>query len=776
MEKITGKIIKILNLKENGWGRFKIECSDGREITSVGIIKDAVIGATASLTGYIENTEYGRQFTIKNSSIKCDEFAGIRRFLTDGYIKGLGLVKAEMMIRKFGKDSLKMIETEEGRKKLCEIKGLGEKSVKKIYESYLQSEKYKDIVLFLNGIETKNQIEKIFNLYGEKSVKEIKTNPYRLQKIEGFGFKKVDALAMAGGIKPNSPYRITAAAMNVIEEASYNDGHCFVPVNILIEKIIELLVPVPVDNDISNTKIKNAMKDWDKFKEKFIKENSPSGELLININDTLASRDCIMENLNEALMSAFDSGELINEDGDVYLKSLFDAEIKSSDIIKDMLSKHPVRYIKQELLETCITEIEKRKTDSMRENKITGEFCFTAEQISAVRLGLMQRFSVISGGPGRGKTAICELIAYTFLKSGTHYDEEDVIMLAPTGRAAQRITESTGYSSMTIHRAVMSKDKPVGKLIIVDESSMIDIYLMKKLLEYGKECNIILVGDVNQIASVGPGKVLKDLIESGKVPYIILKEGHRNTGTIAHNSELINNGERMNKYVYDKNFVYTPITKENAVDVLLNDYIKKVKEYGIENVMLCAAMRERGSASVKALNQSLQDRFTKGQKEARFGELLFRVGDRVMQIKNDYNFRLKKEGDIRLGIFNGERGTVNKIIFDEDNEEYKVVVKFDDGSIGGYTRQTIFNLTLAYATTLHKCQGSEAACMMMIYTFGDYMLLKRSLFYTGETRAKKEFRFYGEEKRTKFGMWSAFDIAVKNIDDTTRNTKLAKRL
>ena len=193
--------------------------------------------------------------------------------------------------------------------------------------------------------------------------------------------------------------------------------------------------------------------------------------------------------------------------------------------------------------------------------------------------------------------------------------------------------------------------------------------------------------------------------------------------------------------------------------------------------MLCTAMRERGVIAVNKLNQMLQDKFTKGKPEADFGGgRKFRVGDRVMQTKNDYHFSIMRGKSLIPGIFNGERGTVSKVIYDPDEESYRMVVVFDDGSIGGYTKGTAVNLTLAYATTLHKCQGSEAPCMMMAYTFGDYMLLNRSLFYTGETRAKKEFRFYGEEKFRYDRMLSAFDIAVGKVDDVKRNTALSERI
>ena len=247
-------------------------------------------------------------------------------------------------------------------------------------------------------------------------------------------------------------------------------------------------------------------------------------------------------------------------------------------------------------------------------------------------------------------------------------------------------------------------------------------------------------------------------------------------GDIARNSEMINAGLKLDRYFYDEHFVYHPCNAENIADTLAADYVKKVNQYGIKNVLLCTAMRERGCVSVNKLNNMLQEVFTKGKPEAKFGEKIYRVGDRVMQTRNNYDFLIMRNGQMQYGIFNGERGTISKVIEDPEEESFKIVVVYDDGSIGGYTKNTIADLTLAYATTLHKCQGSEADCMMMAYTHGDYLLLNRSLFYTGETRAKKEFNFYGEEKYKYGKMLSAFDIAVGRVDDSKRNTMLAERI
>ena len=732
---------------------------------------------TVTLEGYEEENQYGKQYTVKSVlASEADKNAGVRRFLADGYIKGIGPTKAEAIIAKFGNKSLDLFDTAEGRKKLTTVKGVGKTIIAAAMQSYNENKKYKDIVMFLNGICTRNQVELIYRKYGDNAVKVLKKNPYRLQMdIDGFGLIKVDNLAKACGIKPDSIYRLQAAIKYVIEDSQVTGGHCYLTVEEIRDKVCSMLVPMPKFDDITERVAENAAADWKHNKEKLIKNHDPSAETLSKIAQTVESRGILDAGITDALVQAINENVLVNDDGRIYTKKMYETETEVAKLIVEMCKKNPVRFIKPKVIEEAISEVEERKTKAIKQAGGTVDFVATKEQRDAVYVASMHRISIISGGPGRGKTAISEIIAHAFLSAGKYYDKSDILMLAPTGRAAQRITESTGYEAMTAHRAVMAlkrgEEPPEGKLILCDETSMVDIHLALSILKYAKNCNLVFVGDVDQIASVGPGKVLRDMIESGKVPCVLLKAGHRNSGTIAHNSELINAGISIDKYMYDEHFVYIPCTVNNIADVIVDDYIKKVSEYGITNVMLCAAMRERGAVAVNKLNSTLQNIFTAGQPEATFTEgRKFRVGDRVMQTKNDYSFVKLAGAETIEGVFNGEKGTVIKVIKDEDS--YKIVVKFDDGSMGGYTKATAVNLTLAYATTLHKCQGSEAACMMMAYTYGDYMLLNRSLFYTGETRAKKEFRFYGEEKWKNGKMLSAFDLAVSKVDDSKRNTGL----
>ena len=784
---INGTVIKSLNQKENDWGRYVIRTDKGEELTTVGVIPGVSIGSAVTLEAQTEKTEkYGEQIKIlKVMRCDADIYAGIRSFLCDGYIKGLGVKKADLLIETFGKESLDLLETEDGRKLIMTVKGIKEATLNKVLESYEENKKYKDIVLFLNGYGTQNQVLKIYDTYGNNAVSVLSKNPYRLQMdLDGFGFKKTDSIALSSGIKKDSVYRIMAAVKYIIEESEMSEGHCYLTMDEIRGKIMPLLLSLPTFKDLSertNKVIYNTLNEWDSKREDFIKKHMPSEETLKELDTAFETQNLIRTNLYEAISEAIADRKLINDDGCLYTEKMYNVETETAKILSQMASSAPVRTISKELIEQSIREIEKKHAKTNSEKGLSSVFSITEEQKKAIHLGLRNRLSIISGGPGRGKTTICEVIAHTFLSSFQTYDRENIIMLAPTGRAAQRITESTGYEAKTIHRAIMSGDIPKGKLIIVDESSMIDIYLAHKFIKYAKDCNVIFVGDADQLPSVGPGKFLSDMIQSGKIPTILLKQGHRNSGTIARNAELINAGKKLETYTHDEHFVYRPANSANIFEVMVSDFKKKAGEYGIRNVMLCVAMRERGPISVNKLNQRLQAELTAGKAEAVFGSKIFRVGDRVMQTKNDYNFVvMRKKGEQSIyekGIFNGERGTVAKILPDPEEDSYKLVIVYDDGSIGGYTKNTAQNLTLAYATTVHKCQGSEAPCVMMGYVFGDYLLVNRALFYTAVTRAKKEFRCYGEEKIDETGrLCRVFDTAVHKVDAAKRNTKLAARL
>lgn len=777
--KIDGEITKILTKKDDDWGRYSVKGKHGT-LLCVGILPNAVSGMKVVLEGHEEDTKWGHQFRIaKVISSSADEYAGIRSFLGDGYVKGIGPAKAKAIVKKLGEKSVSSFFTASGRKKLREIRGITDAIMEKALPSLQENIQYLPIVNYLNGAVTKNQAALIYKKYGDGAVQTLAGNPYILvYEVDGFGFLKADALAEAAGISPDSEIRIKAAISYVIDNACLVEGHCFLYKDDLLKRTLDFLTPVGSFDDVGDKAVENFFNNAvtegaEAARAKFVKAHKPSEATLQKINEVLETRIFVTKNFENFIKDSANEGYLILEDdGAVYTKRMYETEKRTAEFLKSFASAEPLRRVSKTTIDKAIKNAVKRK----KEDGIN--FVITDEQMNAVKKSLDNRISVITGGPGRGKTAIAEIVADAFIKSERGSTKKDILMLAPTGRAAQRLNESTGYEAQTIHRAAykaeMNNDYPENKLIIVDESSMVDINLMLRTLKFAKNCQLLFMGDVNQIASVGPGKVLADMINSGKIPVSRLTKGHRNMGSIAVNAAYINAGKKLKDYEYDDAFVYTPCATSDIMDNIVHDYLAKINEYGIEEVMLISAMRERGPVAVAKLNNTLQNILTRGHEEFFSGGRTFRTGDRVMQTKNDYNLTLTDGSNSRDGVMNGERGTVTKIRHDRD--ETYLVIRFDDGFFGEYSQETAKELTLAYATTVHKCQGSEAKCVMMAYTYSDYMLLNRSLFYTGETRAKKEFRMYGEVQERYGKVLSAFDIAAGRINDRKRNTKLAERI
>lgn len=799
---VNGTITEILTQKENDWGRYRLKDNVGKTMLLVGVIPGASCGMTVTVEGREVDTQYGRQFKI--SSVlrqEADKYAWIRSFLSKGYVKNIGPTKADAMIVKFGEKAISLFDTPEGRKALTEVKGLGIKTIEKALPSYEKNKKYLPIVKYLNGQGTCYQIEKIYERYGEKAISSLKRNPYILTEIDGFGFRKADDIAIAAGMRPDSLERMIAGMVYCLQEGT-TEGHCFLTKEELASKLVNFLVKLPETTEATKDSIIKALDNWVEGRETFIEKHPKISALLLEeMAKTAETRTIIRTSFPDAFEKAVERGVLINDADRVYEKKMYETECECAKTLVDMLHESPVRTVTDNAIKEAITRAENRKNEEIKNSGRSGEFKITEEQKAAIEVALKNRVSIISGGPGRGKTAISEIVADAFMSVGRIYDKNDIIMIAPTGRAAQRITESTGFPAMTVHRAVLRDDKPCKKLVLCDESSMIDIFLLKKILDFAKDSNIIFVGDKDQIASVGPGQVLCDMIRSKVIPTAMLTSGHRNTGTIAKNAAKINAGIPISDYIYDEHFVRTDVV-HNKIDQtisdwrnkqyeederfvnefkgkLFNDYAEKVRKYGIKNVMLCAATRERGKLCVDALNRELQQIYAGRRESVKFGNSEFHVGDRVMQTKNDYDIELitivNGVKERSKGVFNGERGTVARIKDMGDNGMC-MVVQFDNGAIACYGQNTAKELTLAYVTTIHKCQGSEADCMMMVYTFADYVLLRKSLFYTGETRAKKEFCFYGEVQYKYGRLMSAFDAAVNNNEDKARNTFLTERI
>ncbi len=787
---LDGIIIDILTQKENDWGRYKVETNDKKQFLAVGVVKNASKGMYISIDGETIVNQYGRQFKIKTViKTKADETAGIRRFLAEE-VNYFGDVKIQHFISLYGSEALSVLKSDSAEQALCMVKGVGSNTAKKIVKSYKEGKKYEDIYIFLNGTGTKNQVKKIYEKYGVDTVSVIRRNPYKLiSDINGFGFSRVDSLALSSGIKTDSDFRIAAGAKFVMEEAQ-NEGHCYLPEETLIERLVDVLAPIKDINDISATVAKNILKakDWLSSKENLIKKYNPSSETITALTNLYVIRKSLNEKIPNVLQQLFDSKTLCDDNGKIYLPIMLTYEKELAEFIKEMANKPVVRYINQNLVDDVIREVEFSKGNN---------FEITDEQRTAVYGSLFNRFSVLSGGPGRGKTTIIEIIAKTFIRAKEDSSESDILLLAPTGRAAQRMSEQTGYYASTVHREIykfssIDKDgetefkaslkpenaRPSGILVICDESSMLDLKLARDLLLYAKDCNLILVGDADQIPSVKAGNVLRDIIASNSVNCSILRHGHRNQGAIAYNAELINNGKGIGSFWKDDTFTCFSFSDVAEIkERVIADYLEKTEEYEAKDVLLCTPMKNRGNTCVEQLNKCIQERYIKDKNKICqiSSSKIFYVKDRVMQTVNNYGKELCSLKDReKTGVFNGEKGEI--IDIEKTLDDFIITVLFDDGYVAKYTSKDVAELVLAYATTLHKCQGSEAKCTMIVMTYGDYILMNKELFYTGVTRAKKECILYGEEQVRYTRPLSAFDIAVSKANGTVRFTSLKERL
>lgn len=741
--------------------------------TGNGMYQYDMYGKEDIINAVIPNAYVGMEIEIEEKDgitrvTPTEKSQGIAHFLCS-YVKGIGPAKASNVTWDFF-----YYVSNEDVEAVCETLKIKEDKAKEVISICNDNKDMLELYMLTNGVCTELELSKIYETYKEGSASVVRNKPYSLTDIHGFGFLRVDKIACATGVTRDSTDRVAAAIEYCLTEAAYQNGNCFLYKGQLMERLYSLLADVPKSvGKAKERAVLNAVTDWDNKKEKFIKAYKPEMEEILLLDGCAMQREKLADIIPDACEKGVKDCRFVIEDDRFYLFKMYISEMSSAKRLRQMLDAGCLVKFTPDILKRAVKDVEDRKTALLRSQGL-GDFVTTDEQKNAVGLAALSRVCVISGGPGRGKTAIAEMIAKAYeLATG---DEKCCIMVAPTGKAAQRITESTGFPASTIHRIVGTR-KPIGKLIIVDESSMIDIELFARLVAWGEESTFVFLGDVDQIASIGPGRVLKDLMESNVIPYIKLIQGHRNSGSIAKNSEKINEGKPVYTYIIDNAFKFIPSTKEAITNTFLHFYFLKVATYGIKNVLAITPSR-KGMVGIDALNRAIQEKYTKGQPEIALPQGgVFRVGDRVMHIKNNLMFKLKakqEDGSYKdiMGVFNGDMGTVAKIC-----DEGAVVV-FDDGKIGAYAKENLSQLTLAYVITIHKCQGSEATCVIMGATFADCFLMNRNLFYTGETRAKKEMVLIGEQKPSKNGrfMTNAFNYAAYKVNDDMRQTTLADKI
>ncbi|MDK0585227.1 ATP-dependent RecD-like DNA helicase [Clostridium perfringens] len=714
MEALNG-IVESIVFKSSDTGYTVIKFRENNIIhTAVGVLPHVKEGQNLKITGsWVNHSQFGKQFKVE----ECEEILptskdGIEKYLSSGIIQGIGPVTAKKIVNKFGEDTLNILDNNIER--LKEIEGIGKKKLETIIESYREQRELKNITIFLqtHGLSV-NQCLKIYKKYGASSVDTVKNNPYILcDEISGIGFKTSDKIARSLGIEIDSPFRIQSGIRYVINEFCAN-GHTFMPKDELIKEASNVLT---VSGDIIEENIKNAALDR---KIKLEKVNDKEGVF------TIPNYYCELGITNRILTLAISNFQDISVD-----------------------------------VEHLILQFEKK-------NNIT----FAESQKDAIISAFQNGIEIITGGPGTGKTTIIKCIIEIFETCGLK-----VLLGAPTGRAAKRMSESTGKEATTIHRmldmGVFEKEESVfvtnveehsleADVVIIDEASMIDITLMNALLKSIKVgTRLIIVGDVDQLPSVGAGNVLNDFIESGFTKVVRLKEIFRQgkESMIVVNAHKINKGEmpKLNEKGTDFFFIRNDIQEGilNTIIDLINTRLPKFNSNWdkLKSIQVLVPMK-KGVLGVTNLNERIQNVLNPKapyKKEKEFRSMVFREGDKVMQIKNNYSLkwtRIAGKGEHEgLGVFNGDMGFIESI----DLEGKKLSIIFDDERRVIYDFMYLDELDLAYAITIHKSQGSEFPVVIIPAYMGAPLLMNRNLLYTGITRAKEMVVVVGIPKALKY--------------------------
>ena len=704
--KLTGEVIKVRYVnEENGYSVFDLNTSDG-EIKIVGIFDSVNVGESLEVEGeFTYDNKYGEQLNATSYQKKLpSSIAEIQRYLASGIISTIGTKNASYIVEQFGKESLNIVFDETDR--LIEVRGIGKKSIEKIKKSVEELRFSKNILFHLSGLGISLSLsKKIYNVFRENTLEVINENPYKLIKnIKGIGFLKADEIALKNNLDKNSPYRIESAILYVLNQKAINFGHVYYPKEKLTDEVSKL---IGVETELIEPVYMNLLLSSDIVIDNSFEESNIYLDYLYVSESYIASKLAKMA-LNEDFKILFD----------------IDKEIKKS--IKSL---------------------------SIQLSKI---------QIDAIKSCFEENISIITGGPGTGKTTIINTISKIYLDNGYN-----ISLCAPTGRAAKRIEETTGIEAKTIHRMlgyIPSSYDDIGHfeynednsldtdVIIIDEMSMVDVVLFEKLLRGIKDnTRLIIVGDVDQLPSVGAGNVLRDLINSEKIKYTKLVDIFRQSesSNIIVNAHKINNGQEPTLNEKNSDFFFlkteTPTITRNVVVDLISKRLPNAYGYDFSKDIQILTQSRKGICGVFELNRLLQDILNPKNEttdEILVGNKLFRVNDKVMQTKNNYNLSFfDSDGEENFGVYNGDMGHIIFI----DKSSNKLTVEMDDKRLIDYTLEDLDNLELAYAITIHKSQGSEFKSVIIPMFDGYRLLQTRNLLYTAITRAKENIVLVGDK-------------------------------
>lgn len=737
MEKVKGYIDHIIyQNRDNGYAVLSF-ITEGEELVCVGSFKNVESGETLEIEGdFVEHPLYGSQLKAAGFRVvPPDDAASMERYLGSGAIKGIGEALAARIVRKFGEDTFRIMEEEPER--LSEVKGISERKAREIAAQIIEKKDMREAFVFLQQYGISNTLAvRIYNQYGMNLYGIMKENPYRLaEDISGVGFRIADEIASKIGIHTDSDYRIRSGILYALLQASA-EGHIYLPADLLTERSAMLL---GLHREAVEPQIDNLAMDK---------------KLVIKMN----------------------GGEKR-----VYASSYYYAELKCARMLHDLNVS-----MDKEMLPA-----EEGKLEALLKAMETEQGIMLDElQKKAVLTSITSGIMILSGGPGTGKTTTINTIIRYFEKEGM-----DILLAAPTGRAAKRMTETTGFEARTIHRLLevngsaqeertaqfeRNEENPLeADVLIIDEMSMVDIHLFQSLLcAVSVGTRLVMVGDRNQLPSVGPGQVLQDLIGSGSFPVVVLKKIFRQAGEsdIVVNAHKINRGEPISLDNKSRDFF---LLERNDVNVIYKHMIQLIREKlprYVEaqpyDIQVLTPMR-KGNLGVEALNVILQKYLnppSPDKREYQSGERLFREGDKVMQVKNNYQLTweiLSRYGipvDKGMGVFNGDMGIVCEI----NEAAQSLCVEYDEHRRVEYAFTQLDEIELAYAVTIHKSQGSEYPAVILPLLSGPKLLFNRNLLYTAVTRARKCVTILGSAR--------VVQEMIDNERESRRYTSLGDRI
>ena len=742
MEEIKGYVEHIVYRNEdNGYTVFNLNNEDG-DLTCVGTFLYIEEGELLKLTGeYVNHSLYGLQLSVSESEVcEPEDLMSIERYLGSGAIRGVGAALAGRIVRKFKEDTFRIIEEEPER--LAEVKGISERKAREIAEQVEEKKDMRQAMIYLQkyGIST-TLAAKIYQYYGNGIYRVLEENPYQMaDHISGVGFRTADEIAKRIGIHTDSDYRIRSGIFYTLLQG-VNAGHIFLDEELLARRAGQLL-----EVDLEHI-------------EKYLMDLSMERKVILKEADGVKR---------------------------VYPSNYYYMEMNTAKMLHDLnvtydVSETGVLHRLAQIEENMDLPLDEKQREAV---------------VEAVRHGVL----VLTGGPGTGKTTTINTIIKYFEMEGL-----EIRLAAPTGRAAKRMTETCGFEAQTIHRLLeivgstmadkedkknqtsslgmsfdRNEDNPLeADVIIVDEMSMVDINIMNSLLKaVAVGTRLILVGDVDQLPSVGPGNVLKDIIASECFPVVKLEKIFRQAAEseIITNAHKINKGDKVTLNKYSKDFLFIhrngPDAIIAAMKTVISEKLPKYVNADVSELQILTPSR-KSSVGVDRLNTVMQEYLNppdSGKMEKKVGDTIFREGDKVMQIKNDYQLEWEKKNRYGIaveqgsGVFNGDTG----IIDDINNYNQSVTVKFEDGRYVDYEFTQLDELELAYAITVHKAQGSEYPAVIIPMYQGPRMLMNRNILYTAVTRARKCVCMIGDER--------IFNQMAENVSETRRYSSLDERI